>query len=161
MKKFVSILSLVLVLSLCLCACGGDVEDTKPTETNGTTEATQTTEPTQTEDDQTTEPAQTEATEPSETEAAPAEYVYTVTVVDVEGNPMPNVFVQICAGTTCVPVATDANGIAGYPTEVTGDGELAAKIITVPEGYACVDGITEISMADGITDVVFTLEPVA
>lgn len=150
MKRFVSVLSLVLVLSLCLCACGGDVEDTKPTETAGSTEATQTTEPTQ-----------TEATEPSETEAAPVHYVYTVKVVDVDGDPMPGVFVQICAGTTCVPVATDANGIAGYPTEITGDGELAAKIITIPEGYACVDGIQEISMADGKTDVVFTLEPVA
>lgn len=150
MKKIISIVSLVLALALCLCACGGDVQETAPVDTTAATE-----------DTQATEPSKNETTAPTETEAAPVEYVYTVKVVDVDGNPMSGVFVQICAGTTCVPVPTDANGIAGYPTEVTGDGELAAKIIAIPEGYACVDGIEEISMADGKTDVVFTLEPVA
>lgn len=150
MKKFVSILSLILALSICLCACGGEVEDTKPTETNGTTEATQT-----------TEPSQDEATEPSETEAAPVDYVYTIKVVDVDGNPMSGVFVQVCAGVACVPMPTDANGVAGYVNEVIGDGELAAEVIGIPDGYACVDGVKKISMANGNTDVVFTLEPVA
>lgn len=147
MKKIAIILAFVLAFSVILCACG----ETAPEQTAGTTEATQPSEPVAT-----TEPSVPETTEP-----APVDYVYTVKVVDVDGNPMSGVWVQICAGTICVPVATDANGIAGYVNEVTGDGELGAKINTIPAGYAAVDGITEISMADGKTDVVFTLEPVA
>lgn len=147
MRKIAYIFVLILALSVVLCACG----ETAPAQTEGTTEATQPTETV----------ATSEPTVPEVTETEPVSYVYTIKVVDVDGNPMPGVFVQVCAGTTCVPVATDANGIAGYVEEVTGDGELGAKIITMPAGYAAVDGITEISMADGKTEVVFTLEPVA
>ena len=147
MKKIVLILAALLAVSMILCACG----ETAPAQTGGNTETTAP-------NANVTVP---ETTEPVATETQPLDFVYTVKVVDADGAPMPGVFVQICAGTTCVPVATDANGIAGYVNEVTGDGELAAKIITIPAGYAAVDDITEISMADGKTDVVFTLEPVA
>lgn len=154
MKKLGTILVLVLAMALVLClsACGGNENETPPTDgTSGT--------------DVTTEPltSESEQTEPTVTEPEAVEYVYTIKVMDVDGAPVSGVFVQVCAGVSCVPMQTDANGIAGYVAEVTGDGELTAKIMTttLPEGYACVDGIEEISMADGNTDVVFTLERVA
>lgn len=158
MKKFKSLFAILMVATmvLCLCACGDSEEPSTTGSDQSNTGDTVATEPKAPE---TEAPQQTD--EPEQTDAPEVDYVYTVKVVDVDGNPMSGVFVQVCAGTTCVPVMTGEDGIAGYPTEVTGDGELAAKIIVIPEGYACVDGITEISMADGNTDVVFTLEPVA
>lgn len=84
-------------------------------------------------------------------------YVYTVSVVDTEGNAIPGVNVQICAGDTCVPKKTDVNGIAGYDKAVEGNGERAAKLIVVPAGYTAVDNITEITMGNE-TQVTFVLE---
>lgn len=84
-------------------------------------------------------------------------FVYTVSVVDTEGNAIPGVNVQICAGDTCVPKKTDVNGIAGYDKAVDGNGERAAKLIVVPAGYTAVDNITEITMGNE-TQVTFVLE---
>ncbi len=142
MKKLLAML-LAMTLVLCLAACGG----------NGGSDSDETTTTTTAK----TEPQQTEPTEENDPPVEPVEFVYTVTVEDEDGNPIEGVFVQICAGTTCVPKATDANGVAGYDTEITGDGELTAKIINVPEGYIPVDGVTEIVMGDE-TDVVFMLQ---
>lgn len=147
-KTLVLVLALMLVLAL--CACAGN-EDAPNTSDPGTSSTQQT-------DPKPTDPEQTgpSATEPKDE----VEYVYTVTVQDVDGNPISGVFVQVCAGESCVPVMTGEDGVAGYVSEVTGDGELTAKIMvtTLPEGYSCVDGVEEISMADGNTDVVFVLE---
>lgn len=157
MKKFLALLLIVCVV-FCFVACGaGDENPTQnPSSTgNGNSEPSA------------TEPSATKpsATDPSPTEPSvtePADYVYTVKVVDVDGNPVGGVFVQVCAGESCVPVVTDENGIAGYTAEVVGDGELKAKIITSTlKGYVCVDGVEEISMADGNVDVVFYVEKTA
>ncbi|MBQ7345095.1 MAG: hypothetical protein IJW45_03415 [Oscillospiraceae bacterium] len=152
MKTCKKALALVLALMfiLALCACGTNEED--PTTNDPGTSSSQQTDP---------KPTDPEQTEPSTTKPQDeVEYVYTVTVQDVDGAPISGVFVQVCAGESCVPVMTDENGVAGYVNEVTGDGELTAKIMvtTLPEGYSCVDGVEEISMADGNTDVVFVLE---
>ena len=144
-KKNILALILALTMILCLCACGNDNGTTEPT-----TSSTQQTAPKETEP---------QVTEPTGGDVAdPVEYVYTVTVKDTDGNPIPNVWVQICAGESCVPKCTDANGVAGYDSEITGNGELAAKIITLPEGYTAVDGIIEINMVSAGNDVVFFLQ---
>lgn len=150
MKKICLILSLLLVLCLCLCACG---EDSKtPSNVDDSTN----------QGDSSSEDLP-EITGPQGTDPITPDYegyAYCVQVIDSDGNPVSGVFVQICAGDTCVPVATDENGIAAFPNEVEGDGELVAKIMetTIPEGYHCVDGITEISL-DGETNVGFVLTP--
>lgn len=83
--------------------------------------------------------------------------VYTVTIQDTEGNPIAGIWTQICAGESCTPVVTDANGIAGYTSVIEGDGVRTAKIVNVPTtDYEAVDGITEIEMGED-TEVVFVL----
>lgn len=147
MKNIKNLLALVLALTmvLCLFACGNGDNGTTEPDTSSTTLPKQ------------TEPQQTEPTGGDDI-TEPVDYVYTVTVKDTSGNPISGVWVQICAGDSCVPKCTDENGVAGYDAEITGNGEMTAKIISMPEGYQAANDTTEISMADGNTDVVFELE---
>lgn len=143
MKTIKNLLALVLALAmvLCLFACGNDENGTTEPDTSTTTQS------------QETKP---QATEPDNTEDPDnVEYVYTVTVKDDAGNPISGVAVQICAGDSCVPKVTDANGIAGYETEITGDDVRTAKLIAVPEGYTA--EVMEITM-DGVDNVEFILK---
>ena len=88
-------------------------------------------------------------------------------VIAIEDFAVEGAWVQICAGTTCVPKQTDAYGIAGYEEEITGDGELVAKLIKIPEGYELcdedveiVDGVAQIVFLEDDTDVVFVLREI-
>ena len=66
------------------------------------------------------------------TAEAGTEGVYTVTVVDQDGTPVPGVYVNFCTDETCQPVQSDENGV------ITFTGEPDAyhlQILTVPEGY--------------------------
>lgn len=150
MKKIQLILALLLALCLCLCACGENSHTLSNTEDSSNQGAAS-----QDNTQQITGPQGTDPITPDY-----EGYAYCVQVIDSDGNPVSGVFVQICAGDTCVPVATDENGIAAFPNEVEGDGELVAKIMetTIPEGYHCVDGITEIPL-DSETNVGFVLTP--
>lgn len=147
MKKLYLAMALLLALCLCLCACG---ETAQTPTTDG--QSTMSTPPAESEGP--------EITGPSGTDPVPnyEGYAYTVEVIYDDGSPAEGVFVQICAGETCVPVATDANGIAAFANTISGDGELTAKIMesTIPEGYRCVEGITEIVMGNE-TNVGFVL----
>ena len=147
MKTIKNLLALLLALTivLCLCACG------KESNTNTST----TTQPQKTEP-QSTEPQQSEPENNGGDTTEPVEFVYTVTVVDADGNPIAGVPVQICAGATCVPKVTDENGVAGYDAEITGDEKLTAKLINVPEGYTA--EVMEIIM-EGVDSVEFVLVP--
>lgn len=150
MKNIKNLLAMLLALSmvLCLFACSKD-ETTPSTTTTANTTDPQGTEP------QGTEPQQSEPENNEGDTTEPVNYVYTVTVVDGNGNPVSGVPVQICAGTTCVPKITDANGVAGYDSEITGNDKLTAKIIKVPEGYTA--EATEIIM-EGLSEVEFILQ---
>jgi hypothetical protein len=145
MKNIKRMLALVLAMMmvLCLFACGNDDNGTTEPDTSTTTES----------QPQVTKP---QATEPDdEKDPEPVEFVYTVVVKDTAGNPIAGVPVQICAGESCVPKVTDANGIAGYDTEINGNEALTAKLIKVPEGYTA--EVTEIVM-EGVDSVEFVLK---
>lgn len=65
--------------------------------------------------------------------ATVTEDVYTVTVVDQDGAPVPGAYVNFCTDETCQPVQSDENGV------ITFEGEPNAyhlQILTVPEGYS-------------------------
>ncbi|MBQ3215847.1 MAG: hypothetical protein IJB11_07000, partial [Oscillospiraceae bacterium] len=92
------------------------------------------------------------------------DYVYLVQVITVEDFGVEGAWVQICAGSTCVPKQTNEYGVAYYTEEITGDGELVAKLIKIPEGYELcdedveiVDGVAQIVFPEDTTDVVFVL----
>ena len=48
-----------------------------------------------------------------------AEITFRVKAVDRDGNPVANVFVQLCDDSTCTPVMTDAQGIAAFTMEIS------------------------------------------
>jgi len=147
MKNIKSLLALLLALVMvfALCACdGGETTNTDPSSNSSNVQNSKP-------DDDIPEPPE------NPNDPQDPEYVYTVRVEDTKGNPVSGVGVQICAGESCVPKTTDADGIAGYTKQIEGDGELTAKIIKMPEGYV---GVSEISM-EGETDIVFKLTNVA
>ena len=161
MKKIQNLLALLMALMLVfsLAACGEGTDATDGQSTPAASEGeSQGNEPDASKPE---DPDNTE-TEPSQTQPDEEEFLYTVRVVDVDGQPVGGVFVQICVGSSCYPAQTDDDGIAGYATELAGDGELVAKLmVTTLKGYAPVDGVEEISMAGGDTDVVFVVEKTA
>ena len=105
MKKILALI-LAFGMILCLCACGAD--------SNGPTG---------------TEP-QNNQTETSSKEETVAKFK--VTLVDQNGDPVPNTMIQICQE-TCVPKATDANGEALFDFESTDGHKLS--LFSCPEGY--------------------------
>lgn len=100
MNKKLLLVVLALCLTVCLCACGGEATPNTP----------------DTPDTTTTEPTTTTTTAPS----APAiptpgdgEVLYSVKIVDADGNPVEGAYAQLCLE-TCVFQPTNAEGIAYF-----------------------------------------------
>ena len=98
MNKKLLLAVLALCLTVCLCACGEATPNTPDTP------------------DTTTEPTTTTTTAPS----APAiptpgdgEVLYSVKIVDADGNPVEGAYAQLCLE-TCVFQPTNAEGIAYF-----------------------------------------------
>lgn len=135
MKKF-SLLALVLCLVLSLCACGGSEAPA--------TEAPATEAP---------------AVEAPATEAAIPEGMaqYTITVVDEGGNPIAGAMVQMCKD-SCIPGATDANGVATF---TMAEDDYKVSFLTMPAGFELVDETSEFYFEAGSTEMTITLKAVA
>lgn len=128
---------LMLCIAICLCACG---------EGNDASTETSSVESIETE-----LVASSEAE--SETESEPAnEAVFKVTVVDGDGNPVPNVMVQVCKD-TCIPSKTGEDGVASFNVEITDGYKLS--VLSCPSGYEYT-GEAEIYLESGITE--YTVE---
>ena len=110
--KYVLAMMLAVVMMLSLCACGGF--DVVPDVTTEPT--TEITEPT------------TEATEPTTESAKPT---YVVTVIDDNGDPVVDAYVQLCLE-SCVPAKTDVNGVANFFLE---ENDYKVTFAVLPEGY--------------------------
>ena len=89
---------LAFCMMLTLCACGGEAATETPADTTAPTESTT---------------SATEATAPTAPTPADGEVLYTIKVVDTEGNPVAGVYVQLCLD-VCVFTATDTQGIAYF-----------------------------------------------
>lgn len=145
LKKILA-LTLALMLVLSLCACGQPSQNT-----NGSTTAT--TNPTS--GNATTNPTEkaTELTIPD------GMAMYTVKVVDEEGNPVVGAMVQVCTDESClVPAKTDDAGIATFGPAA--EGAYHANFLpSVPEGY---EADAEVFyFADGETELTIVLKAVS
>ena len=136
MKKLHLAVILLLVLSLCLCACGKTDAGQNPTDESG---------------------VEVKGPDGSQLPEGYEDYAFCVQIKNEEDQPVAGVQIQVCSASTCtIPVTTDANGIAAFAT--VPEGELTAKITGgIPEGYKCVDGITEIAVQAGDKCVGFVL----
>lgn len=136
--KNVCVIALLLCMMLSLCACGGKENTAAPAETEA--------------------PAVETTEAPAETEAALAEgmVVYTVTVVDEEGNPVVGAMVQLCKD-SCVPGVTDESGVATF---TLAEDDYKASMLSMPEGYAYAGETTEFYFEGG-SAVTITLKAAA
>ncbi len=132
MKK---LLALVLAIGMIfsLCACGADK--------NGPTGNAPI-------DSQTQNDTETSSNEETVSK-------FKVTLVDQDGNPVPNTMLQICKD-TCVPKSTDANGVALFDFESTDGHKLS--LFSCPEGYETeYVGDNYIYLEDGETEYTFEI----
>ena len=128
MKKILALI-LAFGMILCLCACGADANGPTGTEPQNN---------------------QTETSSKEETVAK-----FKVTLVDQNGDPVPNTMIQICQE-TCVPKATDANGEALFDFESTDGHKLS--LFSCPEGYETeYVGDNYIYLEDGETEYTFEI----
>ena len=126
--KLISVCLLALCLLGALCACGE--QPVNPTDTSTTTTTGSTTTTTKVDDGKVT---------------------YTVTVKDVDGNPVSGAMVQICKE-TCIPTVTDANGVA---TWTVAEDEYKVSFAIQPTGYAVEEAYY---FEDGSVEMAITLQ---
>lgn len=142
MKKIFAIL-LALTLAAGLCACGSSEGSAE--ETTAATEA----------DTEATPEASTEAATAAETEVPEGMVVYTVKVVDENGDPVVGAMVQICQD-TCYPGVTNEEGVAQY---TVAEADYKVSFLSMPEGYTCDE--EAFYFQDGSTALTITLKAAA
>ncbi|MBR6593973.1 MAG: hypothetical protein IKK83_02150 [Clostridia bacterium] len=148
MRRFVTVLSLILALCtlLCLGACGGKDADSSGDEPSADTSAA----------DSTVESVVSElVSETSDESSAPDGKVeYKVAVTDADGKAMAGVMVQLCLN-TCCPGVTDADGVASFKLEAA---DYKVSVMTMPEGYTYASEETEFHFEEGSTELTITLK---
>lgn len=115
MKRISALLLILLMLSALLCGCpSSDPIDTTPTGTTGTTE-----------------PSVVPTTTAPPTVSN--KITFTVTIVDQNGTPVPNVTLQFCDDANCkLPVNTDTNGTV---TATYDPSNYHVSLTQLPDGY--------------------------
>ena len=118
--KSLLLIALTVCLMVCLCACGNETNpaDNSSATTQNNSSATTTT--------------TTKATTTTTTTMAEGKVVYTITVTDEAGNPIPGTWVQLCLQ-SCVPMMTTEQGVATFANMDEADYDV--KFLTVPTGY--------------------------
>ncbi len=130
MKKIIAIV-MALCMVFCLCACGAD-----------TTEDT----------NKTSKPQESQSDVVSKEEET-AKFV--VSVVDQNGDPVPNVMVQLCTD-VCMPKPADENGVVTFDAEITDEHKISLSVC--PAGYETeYVGTNYIYLEDGITEYTFEI----
>ncbi len=115
-NRWLMILSLLLVAFAVLAGCS----DTTPSATDEVSTSAA------------TDPATDAVTRPAA--ETPNKLAYTITVLDVDGNPVAGVTVQMCAanGLSLLPVQTDTDGVAVYNHA---QAKYSVTVVAVPDGY--------------------------
>ena len=141
-RKLLAMLLLLALLAVSLFATACNTPAESASETASETES---------------ETESTAATE-SETQTSDGKVLYTITVVDKDGNPLANYVVQICDaapnGTCLMPGTTDANGV--YSKRLDAAKEWKARLLFYDENDNEIPG--EYVYFEGTTDITITVE---
>lgn len=140
MKKRILTAVLMLCMAFSLVACGGDSGSNNDTEKENTQQDSQTA---------------NDSEEDSQTESEETGVVYTIKVVDENGNPVGSVMVQLCKD-SCMPKMTDANGVAEFQVNELSD-QYKAGVTVLPEGYTY-DGDEYVYFENGATEVTIVIK---
>ncbi len=80
---------------------------------------------------------------------------FVVKVVDQNGDPVPNVMVQLCTD-ICMPKPADENGVVTFDAEITDEHKISLSVC--PEGYETeYVGTNYIYLEEGITEYTFEI----
>lgn len=93
-----------------------------------------------------------EASSNVESEESKIENIFSVMIVDQNGDAVEGVMIQLCKD-TCIPAKSNTEGFANFPVEITDGYKLA--VLSCPSGYEYT-GDAEVYLSAGIKD--FTLE---
>lgn len=80
--------------------------------------------------------------------------LYTVTVTDESGTPVPGAMVQLCSD-ICVPVVTDEEGVA-HLTLMPDDYKVSLTVM--PQGYTYAGETTEFTFPEGSRELTIVLK---
>ena len=83
-----------------------------------------------------------------------AAVLYTVTVTDESGSPIPGAMVQLCSD-ICVPGVTDEEGIARFTLT---PGDYKVSVTVMPQGYALAGDATEFTFPEGSRELTIVLK---
>lgn len=119
-RIFCAVLAVCLILAM--CACGGS--------NSSSTDASNDSSSSSAAPDAVS--SQGDASTGEEVPEDDGTVTYTVTVVDVEGNPVSGAMIQICKD-ACVPASTDENGVATWKQV---EDDYKVSFLMAPEGYA-------------------------
>ena len=130
--RLIALICAMLAISACFMACDitDNMIDTEGKNADSKTEKiTETADNTEAETALSTADTAEETAEETDTEAE-ADNVYTIVVVDENGEPLSMVPVQICQGDICLlPTPTDANGVV----EKAIDGDISEYTVKIPD----------------------------
>ena len=143
MKKLLAVI-LMGIMMLSICACGNDNADSQGSENKKPGSEVEST-------------VDTDKDKTSESEDD-GKIAFTVKVVDENGNPIANVYVQLCDDAMCyMPAATDANGVATFRMA---EGSYKAALSVPVTGYVDVTG-QYFEFEGDATEVTITLQKAA
>ena len=139
-KKILALLlMLCMVLSFAACTQGDNAVETNETESS----------------EETTASVPEDTTEQTED---PNKIVYTVYIVDEEGNPVTGGMIQFCLD-SCSPVIIDENGVAVFsPSE---EADYDVKFLSMPEGYTYSTEEEVFHFAEGQMELTIVLKKAA
>ena len=96
---------------------------------------------------------ETPASQPSG-DALTASGLYTVTVTDEDGTPIPGVMVQLCSD-VCMVCATNENGEAWFHVDPD---DYKVSLTVMPQGYAHAGEATEFTFPEGSQKLTIVLK---
>ncbi len=138
MKKIIALL-LALAMILPFAACAGSAGQTESAPAPAAPESSVTEAPAE--------------TEPPAAEEAVPDVMYSVSVTDPDGNPVPGVTVEFCDDAACSTEDTDETGAASFTAK---QGNYTVHVLKVPLGFSGTDG--EFTVSDPGSAIRVTLE---
>ncbi len=132
--KILRMIPVLMVLAILLCGCG---QEAAPVQTDPV-------------DPVVSVPSEN----PGESESVNEDPIYTVTIQDEEGNPIPGAMVQLCMD-TCYPGVAGEDGVAQFQVP---EADYKVSFLSLPEGFTYASDAQEFYFEAGSTEMTIVLK---